>query len=110
MKQIFLAVILVLFIVSCSSNNSDEQITGNVVKEIEEEPIEQQVETGPTTCEDSDRGIDKEDDGKVSGLLNGKVYNYVDRCVGPFLIEYYCEDNKPMNKNIKCNCLAGECV
>ena len=105
-----MAIILVLFILGCSSKD----ITGNVVKDIEETTEIQQeaepIETGPSTCEETDDGIDIEYDGKVSGLINGKVYNYVDRCIGPFLVEYYCKDNKPLNKNIRCNCLSGECV
>jgi hypothetical protein len=56
-------------------------------------------------CVDSDGGINKDVKGEVT--FNGNVTK--DECVGPFLVEYYCDNGKPSNQNFKCDCSKGIC-
>ena len=99
MRRIIFALILVLFIVGCGSNN----ITGNVVLE---------GATQANSCEDTDNGVDTATKGAVSGIDNGAEYEKEDICLAGLLVEYYCEDNKPVNQNIRCDneCSKGACV
>jgi len=95
------ALILVLFIVGCGSNN----ITGRAAVDVD----------GALTadgCEDTDGGIDSEIKGTISGFVNGEQYGKSDDCIGGLLVEYYCEENKAANQNIRCEgkCLNGACV
>ena len=101
MKSPFYALLLLLLIVSCKGND----ITGEAVTDVEK------ALTGDS-CEETDNGIDTENKGYVSGLKDGKTYNVVDRCIAGLLVEYYCEDNKPVNQNIRCpgKCSDGACV
>jgi hypothetical protein len=56
-------------------------------------------------CEDTDKGIDTTVDGEV--VYNGETYR--DKCVSPFIIEYYCENGNLASKNIRCECSRGIC-
>ncbi|MEM3126682.1 MAG: hypothetical protein QW331_01275 [Candidatus Woesearchaeota archaeon] len=62
-------------------------------------------------CQDSDNGIKAEEFGFVNGTYDdGVAFEQRDSCVGPFLVEYFCLENTPANKNIKCeNCQEGVC-
>ena len=59
-------------------------------------------------CTDSDNGINSSAEGEVT--INGSTL--VDKCVGPFLIEYYCEDGKITSQNFRCEkgCSKGVCI
>jgi len=86
-----MALVLSLTFTGCSSNiqvNSENKsqaaaspTTGNAVA---------------TGCSDTDGGIDQTVKGNVT--LNGEKMD--DTCVGPFLVEYYCDGEKIANKNI----------
>ena len=58
-------------------------------------------------CMDSDGGKDATVRGKVS---LGNV-SYMDKCSGPFLIEYYCENGNAVTQNFRCEkgCDNGAC-
>ena len=64
------------------------------------------------SCEDSDKGIMPAVFGKVNGTYDdGVQFEQRDSCVGPFLIEYFCLENTPANKNIQCSkCQEGVCL
>ncbi len=112
MKKIIFFIILVLFLIGCSSKETPQtskQTTGDVVLDTKE------TET-KTTCQDSDNGIVTEKAGKVSGIdENNKEYTLYDRCAGhtDIIIEYYCSGGKPTNQNVRCTtekgCKAGAC-
>ena len=104
MRKIIFAVILVLFITGCKGS-----ITGGTVDDTEEILAE---ETAEDSCRDTDNGIDKENRGTVSGFIDGEKYEMQDKCIAGLLIEYYCENSKPLNQNFRCEdkCLNGACV
>ena len=98
-------VVFLLFIVGCSKSN---EITGNVVKEVEVETVESKA-----SCSDGDGGVDKAEKASVTGVsADGEDFEYTDRCISGLLIEYYCEDSKPVNQNLRCSneCKNGACV
>jgi len=104
MRKTLIFIILALFLIGCSPKESTNQITGNVV-------LDTNTVSGETTCQDSDNGIETETAGKVTS--NGETL--YDKCAGKtnILIEYYCENNQPVNQNLRCTtkkgCLAGAC-
>jgi len=64
-------------------------------------------------CRDSDNGIKESKKGFVSGTDDDKRYfRNDDECMAGILVEYYCEDNKVLSKNIRCDdsCENGRCV
>lgn len=75
--------------------------------------VEERVAPG---CTDSDNGIKPDVSGIITGALeNGEKFEYSDECVsslGEILIEYYCKDGLPANRNIRCEnkCVKGACV
>jgi hypothetical protein len=105
MKKILLVLVLSVLIVGCSPKD----MTGNAILDVEQDIVHETGSSLSNTCEETDSGIDKENKGRLSGLKDGKEYNVVDRCIGDFLVEYYCEDDKPMNKNLRCDCVNGAC-
>ena len=52
----------------------------------------------------------------VSGTENGQSYELEDVCIGPFLVEWYCDGNDAVSRNIRCEdednrrCVDGMCV
>ncbi len=93
MKKVILAsFILSTFVLAGCSQADQVKITGEVVKEF-------------TKCIDSDNGNNIEEKGTVNDELT-------DKCMAGLLIEYYCEDNKPVNQNHRClnKCVDGACV
>lgn len=50
-----------------------------------------------STCIDTDGGINKYEKSKM------------EQCLGQYLLEYYCEGDEYIKKEIKCNCVEGVC-
>ena len=97
-----MALVLSLTFTGCSSNIKVN--SGN-----NSQAAAQPTATGnaiATGCSDTDGGQDQNVKGIVT--LNGETKD--DTCVGPFLVEYYCEGDTIANKNIKCECSKGKCV
>ena len=69
--------------------------------------IPQDLQPQPQACIDSDAGKDTTIRGKVAV---GNV-SYMDKCSGPFLIEYYCENGNVVTQNFRCEkgCDNGAC-
>lgn len=94
-----MALVLSLTFTGCSSNiqvssenkSQASSTTGNAVA---------------TGCSDTDGGQDQNVKGFIT--LNGETKD--DTCIGPFLVEYYCDGDTIANKNIKCECSKGKCV
>ena len=107
MKKLLSAIILVLFIIACSP----KEITGNAIKELEQD-IEPIIEEEQDTCTDTDSGIVKTTQGTISGTQGGKAFKKTDECIAGLLIEYYCEGNMPVSENFRCktDCKEGICV
>ena len=98
MKRVFIAIpfVLLILLAGCSGSKSP---TGQVV--------------GGPSCTDSDDGVLVRTHGKVSGVLeSGEAYEKEDFCLNDIVVEYYCEDNKPVNRNHRCSsdCKEGACV
>ena len=101
-KLIFFGlIILSLILIGCSKGN----ITGGAAFDVKQ--------TIKQSCADSDGGKNID----VKGIItvvdeNGDDNTHADSCVAGLLIEYYCEDNKPLNQNFRCSgkCLNGACV
>jgi len=90
MKNTLLIGIAVLAVVLAGCNKTE--VTGDAVVDLEQ-------------CTDTDKGNDITQKGAVNG-------EFTDRCVAGILIEYYCEDKKPVNQNYKCQnkCVDGACA
>jgi len=107
MGKILIFVVLTLFLLGCSKQDigPETKLAGNAVIDTK----------GPTTCEDSDNGIKEGTAGKITGETDGEDYLLYDKCIGDtnILVEYHCENNNPVNQNIRCTtkkgCLAGAC-
>jgi len=89
MKKIILVSLIILAFVLAGCGKA--KVTGKAVQE--------------TGCADSDDGNNIKEQGTVNNELS-------DKCVAGILIEYYCEDNKPVNQNHRCQnkCMDGACV
>ena len=88
-KAILIGLVLLAFIVSgCGKTN----VTGKAV-------------AGIGQCTDTDNGNNINEKGTVNGELT-------DKCIAGLLIEYYCQDGKPVNQNHRCpgKCVDGACV
>ncbi len=74
----------------------------------------QQEETLPQpSCQDSDYGDNPTAQGTVSGTLTtGEAFSHTDDCFGNLLVENNCEENKPVNKKVRCErgCANGFCI
>ncbi|HLC96705.1 MAG TPA: hypothetical protein VJH97_05270 [Candidatus Nanoarchaeia archaeon] len=88
MRLLLAGMVLVLFLFGCKT-----EVTGNVIAE---------------TCTETDAGLDKLNVGTTSTEDVDKT----DRCIAGLLVEYYCEDGKITNQNIRCegSCSVGKCV
>ncbi len=104
MRTAIALAIIALFLLSACT-------TGTVIADVI--GIEQEAEEEANTdCVDSDGGINKAKKGRVSGYDAEGVFikDEADRCLPPFLIEYYCEDGIVKSKNIRCQvCDRGLC-
>ena len=97
---LFTLLILLIFLAGCQKDSRLENkkieptlITARAI-------IDAPVEPG---CVDSDNGITTSVKGAVAATLdNGAEVDAVDKCLGTFLVEQYCEGKKPANKNIRC--------
>ena len=89
---IFSLMVLGLFLAGCKDASMD---SGAAVIELD-------------SCEDSDGGMDKNVEGTVS--VDGKEFD--DQCVAGLVIEYYCDNGKAANQNMRCDneCISGRCV
>ena len=96
--RIFALILVLALLVGCTPDTP----TGEAVAETPE-PI-------ADSCIDSDNGINKETRGTIIGIENEAAFEYQDKCIAGLLIEYYCENNKPSNQNLRCNCLDGACI
>src|SRR3989338_11102745 len=112
MRKTLLLVLLAIFLIGCSSDDKSP-LTGGSVADITGTPII--GTTVEATCIDSDNGIIQTTAGKVTGIgADGKDYILYDKCGNTEIVsEYYCEDSKPLSKNIRCatkkGCRAGAC-
>jgi len=101
MKKIFLVfcIFLLVFSVSCKKTS----------KASDSKKVLRQFTPG---CSDSDNGVNEKTSGFVNGTYDdGVQFEQRDSCVGPFLVEYFCLESVPANKNIKCeNCKEGICL
>jgi len=97
-----LALVLLLLFSGCAKKEE--------IKSEEKKEISESIQT-KGSCIDSD-GINEKIKGSVRGSFeNGSSYVFNDRCEGSiFLIEYYCDENTPINKNFRCECEKGACV
>ena len=94
-------IVLVLVMGGCSK----EMPTGRAILDVEK--------TSTVSCTDSDSGKNAEVKGIVTFIDENRNDNtYADSCVSGLLIEYYCEENKASNQNLRCpsKCLNGACV
>lgn len=66
----------------------------------------------PSSCLDSDGGIDYQNAGSVLLKTNdGKTRTFSDRCEPGILIEYYCDaGNYPRYEAKECNCEISVCT
>ena len=84
-------------------------ITGVTVSDLPEE----QVAPEEPACTETDDGIDPYTKGLTKGVdVEGIARERKDKCIPPFLIEYYCEDGIVKNQNARCEyaCYKGECL
>ncbi len=95
-----MALVLSLTFTGCSGNTVSAPVQGKATSALGNSAP---VQAG---CSDSDNGIDQ----SVKGIVTVGGTGYADKCVGPFLVEYYCEDGKMTSKNIRCECSKGQCV
>lgn len=80
--------------------------------------IKSNVTNATITCSDSDGGHNPTTKGMVSGIYNGRPYNYSDGCVsGTYLMEYYCSGSVARNYTYPCAnisashiCSNGACI
>src|SRR3989344_2335870 len=96
MRKTILLVLLAIFLIGCSSKDTPTEAatpTGGAI-----------AENIAITCEDSDNGITPNTAAKVTGVdAEGKEYLIYDRCGNMEIVsEYYCEDSKPLSKNVRC--------
>jgi len=99
MKRV-LIVILVLLPFILSACSKDAGPTGEVVR------------TAPS-CTDTDGGVLVRAKGTVSGILeSAEAYEKEDFCYTDIVVEYYCENNMPVNRNHRCTtgCKEGACI
>lgn len=69
--------------------------------------------SGPNTCSDSDGGKDYLKRGMVSFFSHGSGTSFEDRCVGDYMLEYYCDGNSYREERHICSggyCSGGVCV
>lgn len=116
MKRLFVmgfVAFVLLLLVACGGikGPSGSAITGSAIRE-NFESLEEQLEAGKKSCTDSDKGINSNIKGSVSGLAED-IYEYTDMCAEgtKFLVEYYCEGVDYKDKTVKClnGCSAGKC-
>ena len=96
-----IAIALTLTFTGCSSGSEVKlPVEGRATSVLGEEA------PAGTACHDSDGGINKE----IRGTVTFGNRTVSDECVGPFLVEYYCDDGRLANQNIRCDCSAGKCI
>ncbi len=95
MKKLFIISLLVFSLVLAGCK--EDVVTGKAVVDFE-----------IGTCEDSDGGIDKSNKGTVS--VEGE--SFTDQCIAGLIIEYYCDNGKALNQNMRCSngCRDGRCT
>jgi hypothetical protein len=110
MKYI-MVVMAILLLIGCSKERVSD--TGKIDTLNTAETSTEITEQSNEECVDSDNGLTKEVAGKVTGTIDGEEYTLYDKCVAGLLIEYFCEDGKYQNQNLRCpeetECLAGAC-
>ena len=107
-----MAIAFVAIAIFVSGCNTDENNTIVLTKDNEVMPEDKFV-GGPMSCEDTDGGKDKETKGTVSGVdIDGNSYEYDDRCVETWLVEYFCDGDEYKNQNFICDndCEKGACI
>ena len=129
MKNILqiLLLILIAFILGCSKDAAQDQITGDVVGDrveivdrvvtgpIEEE-IEKEEEEVSTIriCHDTDNGIIRWVNGAISGFTDkAERFEFSDYCLDEhILVEHYCENEAAQNVSFECKngCVNAHCV
>ncbi|MCH8004242.1 MAG: hypothetical protein IH934_06470 [Nanoarchaeota archaeon] len=127
MKNIILYLLLfsIIFIFGCGKDETvdAESITAQVYDIEEPEIIEEDVElieeerediVTVRLCHDTDNGIVRWVNGSIFGYYNNsKRFEFYDYCFdNNFLIEYYCEDENPMNRSFLCTneCQDNHCL
>ncbi len=107
-KLIIVALVILLFIAGCKKGSEKADVSDKASSQSTKK-VERIFSPG---CDDSDGGITPKKEGFVNGTYDdGVQFEQRDSCVGPFLVEYFCLENVPVNKNIKCeNCKEGACL
>ena len=90
------ALVLTLTLTGCSAKTESVPVEGKATN----------VLSPDSGCADSDNGTNLE----IKGIATFNGTSKDDECVGPFLVEYYCDNGKMANQNFKCNCSKGKCV
>jgi len=118
MRRVIILAMVLLFVLGCkggTTSSEDDAITGNAVVDVEEELAEpvKRASKKPGSCEDSDGGVERDKAGKVMGISDSEEYTLYDKCIAGILLEYYCEQDKSQNQNLRCpegtKCLGGAC-
>jgi len=95
-----IVLVLTLTLTGCSSGiKTGIPIEGKAAAVLNNQ---QQIQSG---CTDSDGGINKE----VKGTVVADGIKRSDLCYGPYVVEYYCDNGKLANVNVKCECNEGKC-
>jgi hypothetical protein len=114
MKRVLILIVLMLLVGCARTAIVTEPVETAPVDETPAAVTEEPAEEAAATCDDSDAGIDTTVDGVVTGVLaDGTEYDYRDDCYGGvYIVEYYCEDNTPKSRNIKCEngCKKDICI
>ena len=117
---ILLSIFLLILVYGCNKKEEvslDKTVTANVIKDIKMEVAEEEIKENITTvrlCHDTDNGIVRWVNGSIFGYYNNsKRFEFYDYCFdNNFLIEYYCEDENPMNRSFLCTneCQDNHCL
>ena len=112
MKKSIFALIVLILIIGCAK---EEVKTVGMAAQTGQLSTETtvKIEESKYTCEDSDEGVTPDIAGKVTGVSAGQEYTEYDKCLAGLLVEYTCEEGKPVNQNLRCSegqeCKAGAC-
>ncbi len=101
-----IALVLSLTFTGCSVKTPELPVEGKASGVLNEGTGSAEETAVVANCEDSDNGLNKE----VKGTVRVEGMRRMDKCFGPFLVEYYCEEGEIANQNFRCECSEGKCV
>ena len=124
MKRILILflILIIVFIYGCGNEETNpEEITGQLIKDDGTEAAEEkkiiEAEKDILTvrlCHDTDNGIVRWVNGSTFGFYdNAQRFEFNDNCLNKnILIEYYCENENPMNRSFICKngCEDNHCL